>query len=95
MRVILATAVVQISSNNFLCALAPHCEVHVFDMNIEPGLLSKWLTEEQLAKSKVEAHQMFIDTQDILTGNTPHRTVTSIMKELGHTHIDILKVGCL
>ena len=35
---------------------------------------------------------MYISAKDDLTINPPHRSVPSIMAELGHTHIDILKV---
>ena len=35
---------------------------------------------------------MYISSKDDLTVNPPHRSVPSIMAELGHTHIDILKV---
>lgn len=41
---------------------------------------------------KVHTHNMFISSKDDLGANPPHRSVSSIMDELGHTHIDILKV---
>lgn len=71
---------------------APHCEIHSFDKKIPYNLKSQWFSEEQLRKSKVETHEMYISAKDDLTINPPHRSVPSIMAELGHTHIDILKV---
>jgi hypothetical protein len=71
---------------------APHCEIHTFDKKMSSDLLQNWFTAEQLKTDKVHTHEMFISTKDDLSANPPNRTVSSIMAELGHTHIDILKV---
>jgi hypothetical protein len=59
---------------------------------MSPSLLKSWFTEDQLKTGKVHTHEMFISSNDDLSASPPHRSVSSIMAELGHTHIDILKV---
>lgn len=75
-----------------LFTLAPHCEIHTFDKQMSPSVLNSWFTEDQLKTGKVHTHEMFISSNDDLSASPPHRSVSSIMAELGHTHIDILKV---
>jgi hypothetical protein len=72
--------------------LAPHCEIHTFDKKMNSDLLQNWFTADQLKTEKVHTHEMFISTKDDLSASPPNRTIWSIMAELGHTHIDILKV---
>ncbi|KAL7509805.1 hypothetical protein ACHAXN_006783 [Cyclotella atomus] len=75
-----------------LLTKAPHCEIHTFDKQMSPSVLNSWFTEDQLKTGKVHTHEMFISSNDDLSASPPHRSVSSIMAELGHTHIDILKV---
>lgn len=87
----LKTSVGRLAENVFV---APHCEIHSFDSAFAPDLLSQWFTDDQIKSGKVKTHQMFISSKDDLSANPPHRSVPSIMAELGHTHVDILKVRC-
>lgn len=64
---------------------APFCEVHTFDER-----LTQWYPEGLVGK--VTTHQMYISTEDDVASDPPKRSIPSIMSELNHTHIDILKV---
>ncbi len=66
----------------------PECEIHVFDK--DNFGLEKWFPDAA-ARSHVKFHRYFIASVDNLNANPPQRTLASIMAELGHTHLDILK----
>ena len=67
----------------------PHCETHIFDK--DSFGLEQWFPTED-ARARVKFHRAFIAERDDLAMNPPHRSLASIMKELGHTHIDLLKM---
>ena len=62
-------------------------------MKIKPGLISDWFSDNELINIKIKTHEMYIGTKDDCNNNIcKSRSIPSIMAELGHTHIDILKV---
>ena len=74
-------------------AARPDCSIHIFDKG-RFGL-SSWFPEQARGASperrRVTYHRMYIAPTDDLAAKPPHRSLRSIMRELGHTHIDILK----
>lgn len=68
----------------------PGCEVHIFDK--DNFGLEKWFPDEGVRKH-VTFHRAFITAKgENAQADPPLRTLGGIMKELGHTHIDILKM---
>ena len=72
-----------------LLAARPQCRIHIFDRdNFD---LREWFPKAS-ARSHVVFHRAFISGADDLKADPPRRTLRSIMAELGHSHIDVLKV---
>jgi hypothetical protein len=67
----------------------PECEIHVFDKDAFG--LEKWFPAAA-ARQKVRFHRFFISDKDDLKADPPARELASIMRELSHTHIDVLKM---
>jgi hypothetical protein len=68
----------------------PSCIVHIFDKDAFG--LEKWFPDRNIREKHVTFHQAFISAADNFTAVPPMRSLSSIMKQLGHTHIDILKM---
>ena len=72
-----------------LLAARPQCRIHIFDRdNFD---LREWFPKAP-ARSHVVFHRAFISGADDLKADPPRRTLQGIMAELGHSHIDVLKV---
>jgi len=71
-----------------IMAAQPQCRVHIFDKGAFG--LERWFPDEKV-RSRVKFHRTYIASHDDLTVNPPQRTLRSIMAELGHKHVDILK----
>lgn len=67
----------------------PDCEVHVFDED-NYGL-EEWFPDAKTRK-QVTFHRYFVSHVEDTKQNPPRRTLHSIMRELGHVHVDILKM---
>lgn len=71
-----------------IMAAQPECQIHIFDKDSYG--LEKWFPDQKV-RSQVKFHRVFIASADDLAANPPRRTLRSIMLELGHEHVDILK----
>eukprot|EP00966_Prymnesium_polylepis_P282898 6536460-Prymnesium_polylepis.1 len=67
----------------------PFCAIHIFDKD-NYGV-EQWFPDPQ-ARKQVSFHRAFIAAHDDLQADPPRRSLKGIMAQLGHTHIDILKV---
>ncbi len=67
----------------------PGCEIHVFDK--DSFGLEKWFPDPAV-RAHVKFHRYFIAHTDDTNADPPMRSLSSIMAELGHKHLDILKV---
>lgn len=68
----------------------PECEVHIFDK--DNFGIEKWFPDAA-ARKHVTFHRAFITAQgEDASAEPPRRTLAGIMRELGHAHIDILKM---
>ncbi len=68
--------------------IQPNCELHVFDRDSYG--IDAWFPPE--VRSRVKFHRFFISDRDDVSAVPPRRSLSSIMRELGHTHLDILKM---
>lgn len=68
-------------------AKKPQCELHIFDKNTYD--LEAWFPKEK--GLNVTFHRAFISKKDDWKFDPPMRSLGSLMAELGHQHIDILK----
>ena len=82
-------------------ATRPSCEVHIFaaarDGVANASTLveehhdgSSWFTPEQA--SRVHLHRATVSEVDDPAARPPKRTLAGLMRELGHAHVDVLKV---
>ena len=67
------------------------CELHVFDHKDESAEAAQWFAPGQ--RGRVMFHRVAIAATEDLTASPPRRTLRGIMRELGHTHIDVLKAN--
>jgi len=72
-----------------LMRVAPFCEMHIFDK--DNFGLEEWFPDAAV-RSRVHFHRMFIAAFDDTTKNPPRRSLESITRELGHSHLDVLKM---
>lgn len=67
----------------------PQCRIHIFDK--DSFGLKEWFPDAS-ARDMVSFHRALIASADRPTADPPRRTLRSIMAELGHEHLDILKI---
>jgi hypothetical protein len=68
----------------------PACTIYIYDKD-QHGI-DQWFSEDVIRAKKVNFNRYFIGAREDAHADPPVRTLTSIMAELGHTHIDILKM---
>jgi hypothetical protein len=71
-------------------AANPNCTVHIFDK--DQFDLDEWFPDYPSWKDKVYFHRFLIGRRDNNVSSPPERSLESIMTELGHRHIDVLKM---